>query len=331
MKNDLITKSLVATSVAALVAPLAVAPAHASPDWNKVTAKTVNAFYPGVASMEWMLNTGDHSGARGIRKGETCASCHETETAEFARKIVEGKKAEPSLDNAKGRAAAIPVKVQAAVDDGTLYLRFQWKAGSGARKHDEKNPAKLAVMLDAGKVEYGAIGGCWATCHDDLRSMPDVNTAAKDHPRAKEYDFRADGPTKYIKESRSDISTARPRGGWDKLKSAADNEALLKDGKFLEMWQWRSGEPPRSGTVSTARLLKTDKDLAEGRLDNGVYTVTFKRKLGGGPGKVDLQMGKTYNIGFAVHDDHSNWRYHQVSLGYTLGVGTKGDLSAMKD
>ena len=36
-------------------------------------------------------------------------------------------------------------------------------------------------------------------------------------------------------------------------------------------------------------------------------------------------------IGFAVHDDHSNWRYHQVSLGYTLGVGTKGDLSAMKD
>jgi hypothetical protein len=324
-------KTQIAAAVAALAVPLAVAPAHASPDWNKIPAKTVNVFYPGVASMEWMLSTSEHSGARGLRKGETCASCHETETGEFAKKIVEARKAEPEPDNAKGRAAAIPVKVQAAVDDGALYLRFQWKAGSGGKKQDEKNASKLAVMLDQGKVEYANLGGCWATCHDDLRSMPDVNTAAKDHPRAKEYDFRADGPTKYIKESRSEISTSKPRGGWDKLKPAADNEALLKDGKFLEMWQWRSGEPPRGGTVATARLLKADKDLADGKLDNGVYTVVFKRKLGGGAGKIDLQPGKTYNIGFAIHDDHSNWRYHQVSLGYTLGIQTKADISAMKD
>ena len=124
-----------------------------------------------------------------------------------ADQIVAGQKAEPNPDMAKGRVASIPVKVQAAVDDGKLYMRFQWKAGSGAKKMDEKNPAKLAVMLDAGKVQYGEIGGCWASCHDDLRSMPDVNPAAKDHPRAKELDIRSDGPTKYLAESRTAIST----------------------------------------------------------------------------------------------------------------------------
>jgi hypothetical protein len=106
---------------------------------------------------------------------------------------------------------------------------------------------------------------------------------------------------------------------------------MIKDGKFLEMWQWRSGESPRSGTVSAARMLKANKDLAEGKLENGVYTVVFKRPLAGGPGVHELSPGKTYNIGFAIHDDYSNWRYHNVSLGYTLGIGAKADITAVKD
>ena len=319
--------NLIATALAATLA----VPALASPDWDKVPARTVNVFYPGVASMEWVLSSADHGGGRAIRKGETCASCHESETADFARKIVAGQKAEPNPDMAKGRPASIPVKVQAAVDDGTLYMRFQWKAGAGGKKMDEKNPAKLAVMLDAGKVEYGGIGGCWASCHDDLRSMPDVAATAKDHPRAKEIDIRSDGPTKYIGESRTSISTAKPRGGWDKLRPAADHEQMIKDGKFLEMWQWRSGESPRAGTVAAARMLKSSKDMAEGKLDNGVWTVVFRRPLAGNVGMHELVPGKIYNIGFAVHDDYSNWRYHNVSLGYTLGIGVKADITAAKD
>ncbi|MBK7332662.1 MAG: hypothetical protein IPI87_09955 [Betaproteobacteria bacterium] len=208
------------TMLAAALAAALAAPAYASPDWDKIPAKSVNLFYPGVASMEWVLSGSDHSGGRAIKKGETCASCHDTETADFTKKIVAGQKAEPNPDMAKGRAASIPVKVQAAVDDGKLYMRFQWKAGSGAKKMDEKNPAKLAVMLDAGKVQYGEIGGCWASCHDDLRSMPDVNAAAKDHrarrsstsaPTARPSTWRRAAPRSRRRSRAADGTSSSPR------------------------------------------------------------------------------------------------------------------------
>ena len=59
--------ALMATAVMAglLGAPAA----FAAPDWSKVQAKQFNVFYPGVASMEWMLSTNDHSGARGYTLG----------------------------------------------------------------------------------------------------------------------------------------------------------------------------------------------------------------------------------------------------------------------
>ena len=70
--------------------------------------------------------------------------------------------------------------------------------------------------------------------------------------------------------------------------------------------------------------------MAEGKLENGVYTVVFSRKLEGGPGMHTLSPGKTYNFGFAIHDDHANWRFHHVSLGYTLGIDAKADVTAAK-
>ena len=40
--------------------------------------------------------------------------------------------------------------------------------------------------------------------------------------------------------------------------------------------------------------------------------------------------GKAVNFGFAIHDDHTAGRFHHVSLGYTLGLDTKADISAAK-
>lgn len=323
-------------SAAAGVLLLAAAGAGAAqPDWAKVPGKSITLFYPGVASMEWTMTGTEHGGARAMRKGETCASCHNDETADMGKKIVSGQKVEPNASAVKGKAPAIPVNVRAAHDGTTVYVRLQWKQPPGAqgKKMDEKNAVKVAVMFDdGGKVEMAATGGCWASCHHDLRSMPDVDPAAPKHARAKEIDIRSDGPTKYLKESRTAIELkGKPLGGWDKLKSGTDFQSLLKEGKFLEMWQFRSSEPPRAGYVLEARRLNAAPGLAEGRNEGGTWTVTFTRKLAGGPGSHTLAAGKTYNVGFAIHDDHSNWRYHHVSLGYTMGLDNpKADVNVVK-
>ena len=64
---------------------------------------------------------------------------------------------------------------------------------------DKTSQVKVAMMLDdGGKVEYANEGGCWASCHHDLRSMPDVDPNASKHPKAKALDIRSNGPTKYL-------------------------------------------------------------------------------------------------------------------------------------
>ncbi len=313
---------------------LAASPAWAEPDWNKVPSKQITVFYPGVASLEWALNVKQHSAATDLEsKGRACTKCHDKETREIGRKVVSGEVLEPTPP--KGKTGSIPVAVQAAHDGANIYLRFQWKPGPGEadRKDDAKNQAKLSVMLENNKLAYAGQTGCWATCHTDLRSMPGANKDAKNHPRAKEFDFRANGATKYVLESRTGLEiTGTPQGGWDKLKSTEEIQALLKDGKFFEIWQYRSGAKPRNGHVLGGRLMKEAPGLADGKFENEAWTVTFTRPLATTePGSHALESGKLYNIGFAIHDEYANERQHHVSLGYTLGIDNpKATLNAVK-
>lgn len=280
-------------AAAVALACAAGAAAAGPPDWNKVPAKKITLFYPGVSPMEWIMKGSEHGGARGIRKGETCAACHDEEAADMGKKIVSGQKIEPAPP--KGKAPAIAVSVQAAHDGAHLYLRFTWKqppAGGGA-KMDPDNAVKLAFMLEDNKVELANIGGCWSACHADLRTMPE----AKD-----------DKKTKYVKD------------------------ANLAGGKFYDLVQWRSKGKPVDGHIAERRVMEGGKALvsAEGKNDGGTWTVTFVRKLTGGEGDVALAPGKVYNFGFAIHDDHSGGRFHHVSLGYTLGLDAKADITAAK-
>lgn len=324
---------LIATSALGLCLAGGMNGAFAAPDWNKVPAKKVAVIYPGISSLERMLNGADHDGSTGIKKGENCAGCHDEGAADLAGKVLSGDSTAP-----KGKPAAIPVAVQAAHDGTNMYLRFQWKAPvpSGGKKMDPDNQVKLAVMFEDNKVEHGAIGGCWATCHHDLRSMPDANAGAAKHAKAKALGWD-DGVTKYIKESRTSTEIKKaPRGGWDKLKPDAEIDAALKAGKFLDLIQYRSakGAKPVDGYVLETRHMGGGNGLvgAEGKNDGGTWTVTFTRKLAaGGPGDHAMAPGKLYNIGFAIHDDYAATRFHHVSFGYTLGLdNAKADINVVK-
>ena len=79
-----------------LVLSLALAAAGvsaAAPDWSKTPSKKITVFYPGVSPIEWIVIGSEHGGARAMKKGETCASCHDAEAADMGKKMVTGQKA----------------------------------------------------------------------------------------------------------------------------------------------------------------------------------------------------------------------------------------------
>lgn len=294
---------LKATAIAISLAALSGAAFAAAPaDWSKVPGRTVTVFYPGVSPVEWIVNGTEHSGARGLREGDSCAACHEKELADMGKKMVSGQKLEPHV--IAGKVAAIPVNVQAANDGANLYLRFTWKQpAGGAAKMDADNPVKLAfmlandgIMVKSGKkeVDMSNKGGCWATCHQDIRTMPD----GKD-----------DKKTKYF--------------------TGAD----LAGGKFYDLLQWTSKANKGSdGYVTDKRVMDGGTALieAKGEKKGDTWTVTFARKFAGGQGDVALAAGKMVNFGMAIHDDHTHGRFHHVSMGYSLGIDTKADITAAK-
>ena len=279
--------------IGALAACTAFAAAAAEPDWSKAASKKITVFYPGASPMEWITKGTEHGGARALRKGETCAGCHEAETAYMGKKMASGQKIEPSP--IKGKAGSIPVTVQAAHDGTNLYMRFAWKQpAGGGDKMDKDNPVKLAFMLDDNKVAGANLSGCWESCHADARTMPD----GKD-----------DKKTKYVKD------------------------ANLAGGVFYDLVQWTSKGAKHDGHVADKRVMDGGKALvdAKGEKKGDEWVVVFTRKLaGGGAGDVTLAPGKTVNFGFAIHDDHTAGRFHHVSLGYTLGIDAKADLTAAK-
>jgi hypothetical protein len=287
-------KQLITTSITGLLLTLGAGVAIASPDWNKVPSREITVFYPGVSPIEWVTTGTEHGGARGLKKGETCVACHDEETADMGQKIVSGEKIEPNP--IKGKAGSIPVKVQAAEDDGNLYLRFSWRQpAGGAEKMDKDNQVKLSVMLEDNKIERANLSGCWETCHGDARTMPNAKDANK---------------TKYV--------------------AGAD----VKAGKFYDLIQWTSKGAKHDGHIAEKRVMDGGKALvdAKGEKKGDEWVVTFTRKLaGGGEGDIAMAKGKVYNFGFAIHDDYTHGRFHQVSLGYTLGIDVDADVKAVHD
>lgn len=234
-------------------------------NWSAVPKSEITLFYPGQASHQFVTGKEHRKGAaKAVLEGENCLNCHKGEEADIGNKIVAGKRLEPKP--VAGKRGTIKASLQAAYDADNLYLKVFWPAKVAGAFHEyavykdgkwetyatnRQNEAvaagkmkasyedRFTIMLGDGKsVPAFASEGCWATCHSDMRYMP--NEAKKGevqaHPILGASGMKKDDIRKYIAESRTAMG---PTGGWDKIRSKEEIAALKAKGAFLELWQWR--------------------------------------------------------------------------------------------
>ena len=216
--------------------------AHAAPDWSKVPKRELQLFHPGVTPMEWITKKSDHTGATGLKKGETCAGCHEEKTGlNFNMKRMVKDDLEP-----KGapKTLTFPVAVQAAYDKDNLYVRLTFKEPVGAaEKADKDNEVKAAVMFANDKVALGGQVGCWATCHNDARTMPGAD----------------DKKTKYTKDGGYELMQ------WKSAKGAKAADGSVTDKRVMEGGGHNvKAEGSKSGDTYTVTF--TRKNPGEGKV-----------------------------------------------------------------
>lgn len=302
-------------------------------DWASVPSSTLTLFYPGQASFEWVQNGKSHGGARPLTKGgEACSTCHAKELKTIGDKIVAGGELEPTP--IPGKRGTIDATVQAAHDAENVYFRLQWEdAGHNpvpfvdGGKLDPDNQVKVAMMIAGTGIELGEAVGCWATCHADNTYMPydpgEEAIAASGEIAARLH--AQTHVTKYLSESRTDIELRgrgdTPLGGWDKVKPEAEIEQYLADGTFMDLMRVYADGSASNGYLLESRVVNDGEIAAEAALQGNQWTVTFSRPLNSGaPGDIPLESGKTYTVGFAIHDDFAAARFHHVTLDTSLAL-----------
>ncbi len=245
---------------AVLVAGPALAADPATIDWSKIAPTKVPLFYPGQSSYQWLVSS--HKGAKGVREGKACASCHDGEEKDIGEALVKGGPLEPMP--VKGKDGFKELSVQVAYDAKNAYLRFQWKTlnpfagiehpfyrydgkewkGYGEPKlnkavQDGKQPGiyedRMSVMIDDGKVPNFAKQGCWLTCHDGERDMPKLATKEQIGGNALFKEIKKGDVRKYLPATRT-----ADNAEWQSGKSMADIAKIKAAGGFVDLIQWRA-------------------------------------------------------------------------------------------
>jgi cytochrome c-type protein NapC len=286
-------------------------------DWASVPGKDVVLLYPGQSSLEWTLTNGEHDGAVKFKQGKNCKDCHIGEENKMGPLIASGKVNEPTP--IAGKPGNITATVKFAHDADTLYVHLDFAEGSQPdAKQDPKFATKVSFMISDAKVPEADRVGCWAACHDDETDMASAAGATR---------------TKYLNKTHAKITR---QGGGDELKPADDLAKLKADGYSLEYWEAQLNQGSPASTTAFTVFDKREEAkpaavTAEASFANGTWSVTLARKLhAGGPYK-DIDAGKPFNVGFAIHAGHTARRFHYVSIeqSMVLDQGT-ADFVAVK-
>jgi hypothetical protein len=271
-------------------------------DWDEVDGRSIPMFQPGQGSWEWLLIPANHgAGARRMREGRTCLSCHEGEERTIGQRIGSGQVLEP--EPMEGMPGTIDVDLKVTRDDDDLHLRLSWAALTAApRAGDAEVPARVTLMLGSEALSVASIAACWASCHSDLQGMSD--------PHAEQL-------TKYLPNSRTRMTAT---GGGDDLRTDAQLVEELAAGRYLEYWQAKLDENGVHEQVDGYFLDERHKNdspefTAHARRDGDQWVVEMSRPLEspGGP-RLTIEPGVSYTLAIAVHDNYATHRHHYVSF-----------------
>ena len=297
-----------ALGLGVMVGAPAMAADPASIDWSKISATAVPLFYPGQSSYEW-LRSAKHPGAKLVQDGKACTTCHNGKEKAMGDKLVKGGPLEPMP--VKGKNGVVDLKFQAAYDAKNAYFRYQWKTLNaypgtehqylrfdgkewkvyGFPKLDKvvqegKQPGiyedRMSIIIDDGKVPGFAQQGCWLTCHEGQRDMP--NKASKEDANAnalltaiKKNDLR-----KYLPATRNNPSD------WKSGKSVEEIAKIKAEGGFVDLIQWRAHRSHAVGMADDAYVLEyrlgdAGKDMFSGNADKETHAPKFmwdEKKVG---------------------------------------------------
>jgi len=304
-------------------------------DWKGIPPYKVKLFYPGISSWEF-LTSKDHGIGRFsvVNNRKTCADCHISKGQNFDLRDQEITSGLLKMKDSKRQFEPTPMKdkpssiiasLQAAYDDEYIYFRVQWdSAGISWHTPATKKLDGVALQINAGRPEF-EISGCFIACHNDQDSMPDSpskDTVAK-HPY-------------YAKLKRDDVrlyAFYTRNNGWQDIKDDALLADLLKKDGLIDLWYVSikgKNMEVKDQYIFADRMVDSQNDVdVSGKWESGKYTVIMKRKLST-LDKEDVQFkaGNSFNIGLAIHDDWAQKRTHYVSFPISIGLGTKGTITA---
>ncbi len=268
---------------AVIAAGVAVTPtfAFAAPpeDWSQIPSQTIQLFYPGQSSYQWLRGPEHGAGSMMVSNGQPCTVCHQGAEERLGTGIVGGGRLEP--EPIDGKNGVIDLSVQAAYDGENIYWRFQWKTNadrpgqmhdyiryngeawemyggprsSTAVRNGDQPPLyedRLALIIDDGSVPLYKEQGCWAACHLGQRNMPELPTADKvrAHPLLGEV-LGVSDVRKYLPSTRTDDDAS-----WDQTKSAEEISAIKAEGGFLDLMQWRGARSNAIGMSDDGYVLE---------------------------------------------------------------------------
>ena len=294
----------------------------AEPDWSSIESQKVTLFYPGVASWELMTRKDHGTGMKPTQKGKkSCEKCHVNKKGEYdiaADKIVAGKL---TMSDSGGVYEPNPrtdltgymdVQFQAAYDAENVYMKVTWPSAgtsfSDASIAEAGKADRVSIQLADKKVKTFAKFGCYVTCHDDMKDMPE------DKGRKLYADFSA-------KKGK-----ALPQAMLDKL---------IDKGQIIDQWvaAFHGSEIKLTDEYIASDRQDDNMDIsATGGFADGNYSVVFTRPLNtGDKGDVAIPAKGTVSVSIAIHEKNSDSRVHYTSFPVSIGINAKkADVVATK-